>query len=53
MYRDTEKYIKNEFPENWWDYGLNPILGYRYNPDGKGLPVKFRKLSIENTSVKR
>lgn len=45
--------MSKEFPENWWDYGLNPILGYRYNPDGKGLPVKFRKLNIENTSVKR
>ncbi len=52
MYRDTEKYIKNELPDNFWDYGINPILGYRYNPDGKGLPDKIRKLKNENTSIK-
>ena len=45
--------MNNKLPNDWWNYGINPILGYRYNPDGKGLPVKFRKLSIENTSVKR
>lgn len=44
--------MSKEFPYNWWDYGLNPILGYRYSPDGKSLPVKFRKLKSEDTSVK-
>lgn len=44
--------MNNELPENWWDYGINPILGYRYNPDGKGLHNKIRKLNIENTPIK-
>ncbi len=44
--------MNNELLENWWDYGINPILGYRYNPDGKGLPDKIRKLKNENPSIK-
>ncbi len=32
---------KSEMPDNFWDYGINPILGYRYMPDGKSKPVRF------------
>lgn len=34
---------KNDMPDNWWDYGINPLLGYRYMPDGKSRPVRFRE----------
>ena len=33
---------KNDTPYNFWDYGINPILGYRYTPDGKSLPSFIR-----------
>ena len=35
----------NDMPHNFWDYGINPILGYRYQPDGKAMPHKIRQLN--------
>ena len=27
--------MKNDTPIDFWNYDINPILGYRYHPDGK------------------
>ena len=35
---------KEKMPHNFWDYGINPILGYRYQPDGKSKTHKIRAL---------
>jgi len=35
--------MKDDMPHNFWDYGINPLLGYRYMPDGKSKPVRFRE----------
>lgn len=29
-----------ELPDNWWDYGINPILGYKYEPMTKHTPPR-------------
>lgn len=43
MSRNINECLNNDMPDNWWDYGINPILGYRYMPDGKSKPVRFRE----------
>lgn len=43
---------KNDMPDNWWDYGINPILGYRYQPDGKSKTHEIRQLDAR-TKAKR
>ena len=43
---------KSEMPDNWWDYGINPILGYRYQPDGKSKTHKIRILDAASTTTK-
>lgn len=43
---------KSEMPDNFWDYGINPILGYRYQPDGKSKALKIRILDAASTTVK-
>jgi len=32
------EYIK-EIPHDFWNYGINPILGYRYMPDNNAKPT--------------
>lgn len=29
-----------ELPDNWWDHGINPILGYKYEPLTKPTPFR-------------
>lgn len=41
---------KNDMPYNFWDYGINPILGYRYMPDEKSKPVKLRGGKINESA---
>lgn len=41
---------KNDVPYNFWDYGINPILGYRYMPDEKSKPVKLRGRDVSTTT---
>ena len=38
--------MKNDMPHNFWDYGINPILGYRYTPDGKSKPIHLRRKNV-------
>ena len=28
-----------EMPNDFWNYGINPILGYRYMPDNNAKPT--------------
>ena len=40
-------------PHNFWDYGINPILGYRYMPDGNSKPLfLIKKNKDESTTIK-
>lgn len=32
---------KNDMPDDFWNYDINPILGYRYHPDGKPKPKRM------------
>lgn len=45
---------KEKMPHNFWDYGINPILGYRYAPDGKSLPsfARTKKNQDVSTTIK-
>lgn len=43
---------KEKMPHNFWDYGINPILGYRYMPDGKTKRVRFREEKNNRTNRK-
>ncbi len=55
MSRNTEEYLVKKMPYDFWNYGINPILGYRYQPDGKGLPNSIRSGYIkvnERTTTK-
>ena len=44
--------ISNEdFPDNFWDYGLNPILGHRYQKDNNSMNSRIKakiKESLKN-----
>lgn len=34
---------KKEIPSDWWNHGINPILGYKYEkPSRKGLRVRSK-----------
>jgi hypothetical protein len=33
---------KKTMPHDFWNHGINPILGYRYTPDGKSKPHHLR-----------
>jgi hypothetical protein len=29
-----------ELPDDWWNHGINPILGYKYEPMTKPTPPR-------------
>lgn len=35
---------KNDMPYDFWNYGINPILGFRYMPDDNSLPSFIRSI---------
>ena len=41
----------NDMPYNFWDYGINPILGYRYMPDERAKPL-FLRNKTDDTKTK-
>jgi hypothetical protein len=38
----------NDMPHNFWDYGINPILGYRYMPDERAKPASLYRTNKKN-----
>ena len=34
---------KKEMPYDFWNYGINPILGYKYEPLTKPTPFRNKK----------
>ena len=44
--------MNNELPNDWWNYGINPILGYRYNPEGKRFHLNTKNSNNENPKTK-
>ena len=44
--------MNNDMPENWWDYGINPILGYRYMPDGNHKPNFMKRNKNGHTTTR-
>ena len=43
--------MKNDMPYDFWNYGINPILGYRYMPDGNHKPNFMKRKKNQDESV--
>jgi hypothetical protein len=44
--------MKDEMPYDFWNYGINPILGYRYMPDGRSKPLFLKNNTYVSTKTK-
>tara|TARA_R100000278_G_C5422266_1_gene147010 strand:+ start:152 stop:298 length:147 start_codon:yes stop_codon:yes gene_type:complete len=40
-------YEGEPFPEDFWNYNINPILGYRYKPEPRDYEKEYQKYGIE------
>lgn len=52
MLRNTEEYLVDKMPYDFWNYGINPILGYRYMPDNNNKPRFLKNKPNAATTVK-
>lgn len=43
---------ENKMPYDFWNYGINPILGYRYMPDNNNKPRFLKNKLNAATTVK-
>ena len=37
-------------PHDFWNYGINPIVGFRYMPDGKARPDFMKRRDVDTNT---
>lgn len=41
-----------KFPKDFWNYNINPILGYEYKPEGRDYKKEKIKYGLNNNQIR-
>lgn len=41
-----------KFPTDFWNYNINPILGYEYKPEARDTKKEKLKYGLENNQIR-